>query len=99
MRAYNIKIRSHYKITDLLKDLPFYSQKINNIKEKKKSFINNRFLAELSFFPKKVKNLTNYQLSRELPFFLKRSKRSKSLTKHQILKNILPLYDSAWISK
>ena len=96
MRAYNIKIRSHYKITDLLKDLPFYSQKINNIKEKKKSFINNRFLAELSFFPKKVKNLTNYQLSRELPFFPKRSKR---LTKHQILKNIPPLYDSARISK
>ena len=99
MRAYNIKIRSHYKITDLLKHLPFYSQKINNIKEKKKSFTNKRFLAELSFFPKKVKNLTNYQLSRELPFFLKTSKRSKSLTKHQILKNILPLYDGAVISK
>ena len=89
-------MRWHYKNRDLLKDLPFYSEKINNIKEKKKSLTNNRFLSELPLFPKKAKNLTNYQLSRELPFFPKRSKR---LTKHQILKNIPPLYDSARISK
>ena len=67
-------------------------------KKRKKKFTNNKFFSELLFFPKKVKNLTNYQLSRELPLFPKRSKRSKRLTKHQILRNILPLYDSAGIS-
>ena len=92
-------MRWHYKNRDLLKDLPFYSEKINNIKEKKKSLSNNRFLAELPFFPKKVKNLTNYQLSREPPFFPKRSKRRKRLTKHQILTNVLPCYDSVGILK
>ena len=66
------------------------------LQKKKKNFTNNRFLSKLPFFPKKVKNLTN-QLSRELPFFPKRSKRR--LTKHQILRNILPLYDSVGISK
>ena len=39
------------------------------------------------------------QLSRELPFFPKRSKRPKRLTKHQILRNILPFYDSVGISR
>ena len=29
-------MRSHYKITDLLKHLPFYSEKINNIKKRRK---------------------------------------------------------------
>ena len=33
------------------------------------------------------------QLSRELPFFPKRSKRPKRLTKHQILRNILYIYN------
>ena len=35
-------------------------------------------------------------MSKELPFF---PKRPKKLTKHQILKNILPLYDTVGISK
>ena len=73
--------------------------KSKNLKKKKKNFTNARFLSELPFFPKKVKTLTNYELSRELPFFPKRSKRPKILTKHQILRNILPLYDSVGISK
>ena len=39
----------------------------------------------------------NYQKS--FHFFSKRSKRSKRLTKHQILRNILPFYDSVGISR
>ena len=83
----------------MLKNLPFYTSEIKRSKKKNKNFTNNRFLSELSFFPKKVKNLANYQLLREVPFFPKRSKRPKRLTKHQILRNILPLYDSVGISK
>ena len=99
MWAYNIKITSHYKIKDLLKNLPFYTSEIKRSKKKNKNFTNNRFLSELSFFPKKVKNLANYQLLREVPFFPKRSKRPKRLTKHQILRNILPFYHSIGISR
>ena len=84
---------------DLLKILSFYTSKIKKFKKKRKHFTNNSFLSELPFFPKKVKNLSNYQLSRELPFFPKRSKRPKRLMKHQILRNILPLYYSVGISK
>ena len=53
----------------------------------------------LPFFPKKSKKVNNYQLSKELPFFPRKSKRPKRLTKHQILKNILPFYDSVGISR
>ena len=80
----------NYKIRNMLKRLPFYSDKIHKIKKKIKKFTNARFLSELPFFPKKSKKLTNYQLSKELPFF---QKKSKKLAKHQILKNILPIYD------
>ena len=79
----------NYKIRNMLKNLPFYSDKINKIKKKIKKFTNARILSELPFFPKKAKKLT-YQLSKGLPFFPKRSKTPKRLTKHQILKNILP---------
>ena len=87
----------NYKIKDLLKNLSFYRSEIKKSKQKRKNFTNNRFSSELPFFPKKVKNLTNYQLSRELSFFPKRSKRRKRLTKHQILTNVLPCYDSVGI--
>ena len=87
----------NYKIKDSLKNLPFYSSEIKKSKQKRTNFTNNRFLSELPFFPKKVKNLTNYQLLRELPFFPKRSKRCKRLSKHQILRNVLPCYDSVGI--
>ena len=52
-----------------------------------------------------LSELTNYQLSKELPFFPKRSKRSKKskrprrLTKHQILKNMLPYCETVGISR
>ena len=81
MRACNIKKSQTYKIKDLLENLPFYTSEIEkNIK----IFTNARILSELP--PKKPKKLTNYQLSRELPFFPKRSKRPKRLTRLQILK-------------
>ena len=83
----------NYKIKNTLKNLPFYSDKIKKIKKEIKKFTNARFFSELPFFPKKSKKLTNYQLSKELPFFPKKSKRPKRLTKHQILENILPIYD------
>ena len=57
------------------------------------------FYQNYHFLLKKVKDLTNYQLSKELPFFLKRSKRPKWLTKHQILRNVLPFYDSVGTSR
>ena len=87
------------KLEISLKIYLFILAKSKHLKKKKKNFTNARFLSELTFFPKKVKNLTNYQLSRELPFFPKRSKRPKRLTRHQILRNVLPLYDSVGISK
>ena len=89
-------MRSHYKIKNTLKNLPFYSEKTNNIKKSKK-LTNTKFLSQLPFFPKKMKKLRNYQLSKELLFFPKRPKRPKKLAKH--LKNILPLYDNVEISK
>ena len=79
----------NYKIRNMLKNLPFYSNKINKIKKKSKKFTNARILSELSFFPKNPKEITNYQLSKELPFFSRKSKITKRLTKHQVLKNIL----------
>ena len=81
----------------MLKSLPFYSEEIKSLKKKNEKFTNARILSELPFFSKKAKKLTNYQLLKELPFFPKRSRRSKRLTKHQILKNILPFYDSVGI--
>ena len=87
------------KIRNTLKNLPFYSEEIKSAKKKNKDFSNIRLLSELAFFPKESKKLTNIELSKELSFFSKRSKRLKRLTKHQILQNILPFYDSAGISR
>ena len=80
----------NYKIENTLKNLPFYSEEIRECKKK------NKILSELPFFAKKI---SNFQLSKELPFFPKRSKRPKRLTKYQALKNILPFYDSVSISR
>ena len=89
----------NYKIRNMLKKVTFLSDKINKIKKKIKKFPNARILSELPFFPKKPKESTNYQLSKELPFFPRKSNRPKRLSKHQILKNILPFYDSVGISR
>ena len=83
----------------VLKNLPFYSEKIKSFKKSSKKFSNVKFLSELPFFYKKPKELTNKQLSEALPFPPKNPKRSKTLTKHQILQNILPFCDSVGISK
>ena len=51
-------------------------------------------------FDKKPKELTYIQLWKELPFHpLERKKRPKRLTKHQILKNVLPFFDRVRISR
>ena len=68
--------------------------------KKDKKISNISLLFELPFFLEEP--LVNIELSKELPFFpLKRKKTSKKrsnrLTKHQILQNILPLYDSVGI--
>ena len=73
--------------------------KSKNLKKKKKNFTNARILSELPIFPKTVKNLTNYQLWRKVSFFPKRSKTPKRLTKHQILRNVLPFYHSVGLSR
>ena len=90
---------SHYKIRNKLKNIPFNSEEIKSFKKSKKEFSNIKLLSKLPFFSKKSKKLDNIQLSKELPFFPKKSKRPKRLRKHQILKNILPLYDNIGISK
>ena len=48
------------------------------------------FYLNYHFFSKKRKKLSNYQFSKELPFFPKRPRKTKT---HQILKNVLPFYD------
>ena len=53
-------MRSHYKIKDSLKILPFYTSEIKKSKKMKENFTNNRFLSELPFFAQKGKNLTSY---------------------------------------
>ena len=89
---------SKYKRMDLLKSLPFYSEEIKNSEKNNKKISNIGLLSELPFFDKEPKELTNIQLSKELPFHpLERKKRPKRLTKHQILQNVLPLYDSGGI--
>ena len=85
-----------YQIRKTLKDLPFYSEEMNDVKKSIKTYSKAKILSKFSFFPKKTKKLRNYQLSKELSFF---PKISKKFTKHQILKNILPLYDTVVILK
>ena len=80
-----------------MKNQPFYSEEIKSNKKKNKEFSNIKFLSELPFFPKKSKKLTIKQLSDVLPFLPKRKKRSKRLTKYQILSNVLPFFDDVRI--
>ena len=84
-----------YQIRNTLENLPFYNVEIKNLKKDNKKFNNSRILSEL-LSNSKSKKLSNYQLSKELPFF---PKRPKKLITHQILKNILPLYDTVGISR
>ena len=51
------------------------------------------------FFLKESKKLTNKELSKKLPFFPKRKKRKKGLTKYQILSNILSFFHTVGIVK
>ena len=42
-----------YQIRKTLKDLPFYSEEINDVKKSIKKFSKAKILSKLSFFPKK----------------------------------------------
>ena len=62
------------KITNTLKNLPFYSEKIKNFKKSSKKFSYMKLLSGLPFFSKeseKSKKLSNKQLSEALPFLPK----------------------------
>ena len=64
----------NYKIRNMLKNLPFYSNKINKIKKRSKNLLMLECYLNYHSFLKKAKKLTNYQLSKELPFFPKNLK-------------------------
>ena len=85
----------NYKNKNRLKKFPFYSEEIKSVKRNNEKIGNINLLLNYHFF----QELSNKQLSDILPFPQKRKKRSKRLTKHQILQNILPLYDSVVISR
>ena len=69
-------------------------------KKRTKNLVILDFYLNCHFFYKKSKELTNIRLSKELPFdTTKRSKRPKRLTKHQILENIQPFYDTIRIPR
>ena len=74
-------------------------KKAKVLKKKNKKFSNIRLLSELPFFYKKPRELFNKKLSEVLPFPPKRKKIPKRLTKHQVLENILPFYDTVGISR
>ena len=84
----------NYKEEDSLINLPFYSEEIESVtkKSKKKKVI-------LKFLLKNIKNylINSYQICYHS--HKKEKKRSKRLTKRQILENVLPLYDNVVISK
>ena len=78
---------------DLLKIQPFYSEEIKSVRKKNKK--DNDF----KFFPKKPKQLSNKELSDILALPPERKKRPKRLSKYQILRNVLPLFDDVGIFK
>ena len=80
----DIKMKIYWKL------IFFYNKEIK-IQEKKK--------RNTKIFTKIPKNLSNKQLSETLQFYPKQLKKSKKLTKYQILKNILPLFEDAGISR
>ena len=73
--------------------------KKSKVIKKNKKNSNIEFLSELPFFDKKPKELTNIQLSKVIPFPPKKPKRSKRLTNHKILQNVLPFFDRVGISR
>ena len=92
MRTYNIKWPSTQKVKICKKIFLFIVKKPKMLKERTKKIVISS-LSELPFFDKKPKELTNIQLSKELPFHpSERKKRPKRLTKHQILQNVLPFF-------
>ena len=80
----NIKMKIYWKlIFFIIKKLKYRKKKKRNTK----------------IFTKIPQNLSNKQLSETLPFYPEQLKKSKKLTNCQILKNILPLFEDAGISR
>ena len=92
-------MRLHYKNKDLLKNQPFYSDEIKSSKKRTKILVISTFYLNYPLFLKNIQNslILNYQKS--FYFSQKQKKRPKTLTKHQIRSNILPIYDSVGISR
>ena len=67
------------------------------LKKRQKQLVISSFYLNYHFSIKKKKDLTIKQLSDVLPFPPKKPKRPKRLTKHQILENTLPFYDTVGI--
>ena len=72
----------------MLKILTFYKEEIKSVKKKK---------IKTKFFTKKPKQLTKKQLSDILAFPPKKPKRPKKLTKYQMLRIVLLLFDDVGV--
>ena len=81
---------TEYKKKDLLKFQPFYTTEIKKNKRKKRK-------TKKSI--KNPKKLSNKELSQALPYYPKKSKKPKRLTKRQTLQNILPFPETVGISR
>ena len=92
MRTYNIK----WLRTQKIKNLPFYSEEIKSVKKVTKKSVILVFYLNYHFF---LKNLKNYIINGYQIYYHSNQKETKRLTKHQILQNTLPLYDSVVISR
>ena len=80
-----------YKNKDLLKIRLFYSEEIKSVRKRTKEIVILKFL---------LKNLNNYLIKNyQIHYHLhqKEKKRPKRLTKYQILRNVLPLFDDVGI--
>ena len=85
----NIKeMSSQQENRDLLKIQPFYKEEIESVKKMKR---------KTKVFTKNPKELTKKQLSDVLAFPPKKPKRPKKLTKYQILRKVLPLFDDVGV--
>ena len=80
-----------YKNKDFFKIQSFYSEEIKSVRKKDKKD------RDFKIFTKKPKQLSDKKLSDVLAFPPERKKRSKPLTKYQIFRNVLPLFDDVGI--
>ena len=90
------------KKENTLENLPFYNEQIEKPEKTNRETSYIGLLSELPFFYKEPKELANKELLEALPFFPekpKRKRKPKTLTKYQILQNVLPFFDEVGIFK